>query len=66
MDHAAWSNHAPQVQTLEFFDKFVTRHNNGQSMPFKAKEVLNKFLNGSGMNSRAFEEKVKNRSKVRG
>ena len=26
-------------------------------MPFKAKEVLNKFLNGPGMNSRGFEEK---------
>ena len=32
-------------------------------MLFKAKEVLNKFLNGPGMNSRAFEEKSQKSAK---
>ena len=54
---SVWSKQASQVQILEFYEKFVTRHNYGHSMPFKAKEVLNKFLNGPGMNSRGFEEK---------
>ena len=26
----------PHVQILEFYEKFVTRHNYGQSMPYKA------------------------------
>ena len=32
-------------------------------MSYKAKEVSNKFLNGPGMNSRAFEEKSKKSAK---
>ena len=32
-------------------------------MPCKAKEVSNKFLNGPGMNSRAFEEKSQKSAK---
>ena len=32
-------------------------------MPYKAKEVSNKFLNGPGMNSRAFEEKSQKSAK---
>ena len=32
-------------------------------MPHKAKEVLNKFLNGPEMNSRAFEEKSQKSAK---
>ena len=50
---------------MEFYEKFVTKHNYGQSMSYKAKAVLKRFLNGPGMNSRAFEEKVKDRSRVR-
>ena len=32
-------------------------------MPYKAKEVLNKFLNGPGMNFRAFEDKSQKSAK---
>ena len=63
MDHAAWSKQAPQVQILGFYEKFVKRHNYGQSMSYKAKAVLNKFINGPGMNSRAFEEKSQKSAK---
>ena len=46
-----------------FYEKFVTRHNNGQSMSYRAKAILNKFLNGPGMNSRALEEKSQKSTK---
>ena len=32
-------------------------------MSYKAKAILNKFLNGPGMNSRAFEEKSQKSAK---
>ena len=32
-------------------------------MPYKAKEVSNKFLSGPGMNSRAFDEKSQKSAK---
>ena len=54
---------SPQVQILEFYEKFVTKHNYGQSMSYKAKAALNRFINGPEMNSRAFEEKSQKSAK---